>query len=88
MIYLLKPVTSTCAIIVPLTSTFLYQGIFKHTIKKQTNKQTKKKKNSKEKKSCHKYPKHVRARNQIPVVGVTGRALGWPGALKLPGAAV
>ena len=29
-----------------------------------------------------------RARSQIPVVGVTGSAPGWPGALKLPGAAV
>ena len=28
------------------------------------------------------------ASSQIPVVGVTGRAPGWPGALKLPGAAV
>ena len=26
--------------------------------------------------------------SQIPVVDVTGRAPGWPGALKLPGAAV
>ena len=31
---------------------------------------------------------YLRARSQIPVVGVTGRAPGWPGALKLPGAAV
>ena len=30
----------------------------------------------------------ILARSQIPVVGVTGRAPGWPGALKLPGAAV
>ena len=30
----------------------------------------------------------LRASSQIPVVGVTGRAPGWPGALKLPGAAV
>ena len=30
----------------------------------------------------------LRARSQIPVVGVTGRAPGWPSALKLPGAAV
>ena len=28
------------------------------------------------------------ARSQIPVVGVTGCAPGWPGALKLPGATV
>ena len=26
------------------------------------------------------------ARSQIPVVGLIGRAQGWPGALKLPGA--
>ena len=34
--------------------------------------------------------KNLRARSQIPMamVGVTGRAPGWPGALKLPGAAV
>ena len=34
------------------------------------------------------YPRNLRTRSQIPVVGVTGRAPGWPGALKLPGAAV
>ena len=33
-------------------------------------------------------PKNLRARSQIPVVGLTGRAPGWPGALKLPGATV
>ena len=32
--------------------------------------------------------KSLRARSQILVVGVTGRAPGWPGALKLPGTAV
>ena len=31
---------------------------------------------------------NFRARSQIPVVGVTGHAPGWPGASKLPGAAV
>ena len=31
---------------------------------------------------------HIRASSQIPVVGLTGRATGWRGALKLPGAAV
>ena len=30
----------------------------------------------------------VRARSQIPVFGLTGRAPGWPGAWKLPGASV
>ena len=30
----------------------------------------------------------LRARSQIPVVGVTGRAPGWPSALKLPGTTV
>ena len=29
-----------------------------------------------------------RAHSQIPVVGLTGRAPGWPGALKLPSATV
>ena len=29
-----------------------------------------------------------RACSQIPVVSVTGHATGWPGPLKLPGAAV
>ena len=29
-----------------------------------------------------------RVRSQIPVVGVTGRAPDWPGALKLPGTAI
>ena len=28
----------------------------------------------------------IRARSQIPVLGLTGRALGLPGSLKLPGA--
>ena len=30
----------------------------------------------------------LRARSQIPVVSMTGRAPGWPVALKLPGTAV
>ena len=30
----------------------------------------------------------LRARSQIPVVSMTGRTPGWPGALKLPGATV
>ena len=34
------------------------------------------------------YTYHIRARSQIPVVGLTGSAPGWPSALKLPGAAV
>ena len=36
----------------------------------------------------HVLPWHLRARSQIPVFGLTGRAPGWPSALKLPSAAV
>ena len=39
-------------------------------------------------KTLHEPNTKLRAHSQIPVLGLTGRALGWPGALKLPSAAV